>query len=96
MQGIQDALAVLDYAAIDVDAEEREIAALESEKEALEQNNDAIRVLKSRLATHEEQVQALEKTRDQFIRDAERLDGEIKQAEQFRCQMRRKQLQNCA
>lgn len=83
MQGIQDALSVPDFAAVDVDAEEREIAALQLEKEALEQNNDVIRVLKARLATHEDQVQAFEKTRDQFIRDAERLDGEIKQAEQF-------------
>ena len=83
MQGIQEALAVPEYAAIDVDAEEREIAALESEKEALEQNNDVIRVLKSRLAARGEQVQALEEARDQFVRSAERLDGEIKQAEQF-------------
>jgi uncharacterized protein YPO0396 len=83
MQGIQDALAVPDYAAIDVDAEEREIAALRSEKESPEQDNDVIRVLKDRFATHEQQVLVLDKTRVQFIRDAERMEGELKQAEQF-------------
>ena len=70
-----------DYAAIDVAAEEREIAALNLEKQALEDNNDVIRVLKGRLATCEQQVKALEAVREQLIRDTERLESEIKTAE---------------
>jgi uncharacterized protein YPO0396 len=83
LQGIQDALAVSDYAPIDFGAEKREIDALRVEKQALEQNNDVIRVLKVRLASHEQQVKSLEKGRDQLIRDAERLEGDIKKAEQL-------------
>jgi hypothetical protein len=63
MQGIQDALGVPDYAATDFNAEECEIAALRLEKQALEQDNDVIRALKVRRATHEQQVKALEDTR---------------------------------
>jgi len=83
LQGIQDALTIPDYSAIDFAADEREIAALKLEKRALEQDNDVIRVLKVRLATHQQQVTAFEKIRDQLIRDAERLDGDIKKAEQL-------------
>ena len=83
LQGIQDALTIPDYAAIDFAAEEREIAALKLEKQTLEQENDIIRVLKLRLSTHQQQVKALETVRDQLIRDAERLDGDIKKADQL-------------
>lgn len=83
IQGIHDALTVPDYAAIDFAAEEREVTALRLEKQALEQDNDVIRVLKVRLASHQQQVKILEENRDQLIREAERLDGDIKKADQL-------------
>jgi uncharacterized protein YPO0396 len=77
LQGIQEALTVPDYSGVDYSAEDTEIAALKLEKQALEQKNDVVRVLKERLAACEQQTEALEGIREKLIGDVQRLSGEI-------------------
>jgi uncharacterized protein YPO0396 len=83
LQATQDALSVPDFAAIDYAADEREIAALRLEKQALEENNEVIRMLKQRLAERDHRVTVLEASREQLVGQMARLDGEIQEAERL-------------
>lgn len=83
LQAIQEVLTVSNFSAIDFLAEEKEIASLTREKQALEDNNEIIRVLKRRRSTLEKQVKQLEATQEGLIRDSERIEGEIKTGQQI-------------
>lgn len=68
---------VRDYEAIDFALHEREVEALIAEKRALEEQNDAIRVLRQRLAEVEGRQHDLRERRDDIIRTEQRASSDI-------------------
>lgn len=62
-----------DFSALDFDAKERDIIALEKERDELEESNAALRALKKALKTIENTKAALQAARDQTIRDEDRV-----------------------
>lgn len=71
------------YDQIDVERHETEIAALEEEKRAIEEQSDAIRHLKKRLGTEQARCETLSKDRDKVVADEGRINDRIKQAERL-------------
>ena len=74
---------IRDFATIDFASEEREIAALHTEKKVLEEGNDNIRTLKKRLKEAQAQYDALKDQRDATIANEVKLRGNIEDAERF-------------
>lgn len=89
IQAVRDARQVADFAAIDFRTDENEIAALQMEKKALEDNNDTIRLLKRRLAEREQQIAVLETSRKQVIQQEGGLDRWIADANRLIANNRR-------
>lgn len=71
------------FAQIDYSVHEAEIAALRREKRAIEQQSDAIRALKQRLAEAESRRKALEEARDKALRTAGGLERDVAQSTQL-------------
>jgi uncharacterized protein YPO0396 len=74
---------VTDFAVIDHLAQERQVEALRLEKKQLEENNDAIRLLKAHLAEAESKQAGLKTQRDEALLKEAKLTDEIKQAERL-------------
>lgn len=74
---------VADFTAIDHAAHEREIEALRLEQRRLEENNDAVRHLKHRLAEAESRQAALQAARDHVIRDENNRERELTEGERL-------------
>jgi uncharacterized protein YPO0396 len=83
LQGMQEAVAVLDYSGIDYSSEEAEIAALKLERQALEQNNNVVRLLKERLAAYEQRASSLEAAHEELIGEFKRLKQEIESGDRI-------------
>jgi uncharacterized protein YPO0396 len=75
--------AFVDFHAIDYTADEREVEALRLEKRRLEENNDAIRFLKQRLAEAESRRSALQATRDELLRAEANLGRDLTEGERL-------------
>jgi uncharacterized protein YPO0396 len=74
---------VTDFASIDHATHEHEIESLRLEKQRLEEQNDAIRILKQRLGEAESQQVALQGLRDDTIRRENTLEGEVAEGERL-------------
>ncbi|MBN8625710.1 MAG: AAA family ATPase [Planctomycetes bacterium] len=83
LQAVEEASRVTEFAALDYWSEERESTTLRLEKQALEENNHAVRLLKQRQAEREQQIAALELRREQLIREMERCEREIQNGERL-------------
>jgi uncharacterized protein YPO0396 len=79
----QSACETADYASIDPAGHEREVEALRQEQQRLEENNDAVRLLKDRLAEVEACEASLQAQRDAAVRAEGALDREIAEAERL-------------
>jgi len=77
LSALEHAAQFTSFGEIDFADHEREIAELRLELKALEENNDTIRMLKQRLAGHEQQVEALTLRRDQSLKREQALESEI-------------------
>ncbi len=69
-----------DYSALDFEAKERDIKALEKEREELEESNAQLRALKKTLKSIEESKASLQAARDQTIRDEDRIKKSLDMA----------------
>lgn len=69
---------VTDFNSVDFAAHAREKEALECEKKSLEDNNDAIRMLRNRVDAMEAECKALESSRDETLKAEERVTNELK------------------
>ncbi len=72
-----------DFSALDFAAEEREIKSLRREQRTLEESNDAVRLLKQRLAETESHQKALQAQRDQSIVAVRDLKRELDDGERL-------------
>lgn len=81
LEAVEDALALHDFDAIDVQRHQQEIADLEEEKAQLESDNEVVQALKKRLTETEELLATLKVDRDEFVREEDRLSKFIKQGE---------------
>ena len=72
-----------DFDSIDCAAHQREIVALELEKKAMEESNDAIRLLTQRLAVATSREQARSRSRDDAVGKAKELERQIEEGERL-------------
>lgn len=77
------AMEVTDFAAIDHATPEREVEALRQEKKRLEENNDAIRLLRARLAEAEARQRALQAARDAVVQTEGELARRLAEGERL-------------
>lgn len=78
LYAIEEAGAVTAFSVIDFASEERCVAELRLEKQAIEDSNKAIQVLRKRHADFEQRIAALETRREQLIEEMGRLGRDIK------------------
>ncbi|HUG91542.1 MAG TPA: ATP-binding protein, partial [Planctomycetaceae bacterium] len=85
----EQAQQVTDFASIDFAAHEHEIAQLRLEQQALEAGNDAVQLLKQRLAERQAHEAALAAGREQLVGDERELENWIREAERLIASARR-------
>lgn len=68
---------------IDYFSHDQQIAELRNELKAFQENNDTIRLLNQRLAENQEAVAALERNREQLLRDEESIKRDISDGQRF-------------
>jgi uncharacterized protein YPO0396 len=81
--GVRRAQEVTDFAAIDHAAPEREVEQLKLEKRRLEENDDTIRLLKSRLAAADSRQRGLLESRDEIVRREGELVRQVAEGERL-------------
>lgn len=74
---------VADFSAVDFGAHARERDALESEKKSLEDSNEVIRTLRTRVDAVEDECRKLELARDETVKAEERADHDLKNGRQL-------------
>ena len=83
ISAVDDAGSIADFSDIDFDQHEKKIAALEEERQAIEEQSDAITLLKQRLAETEARQMALQRARDEVVAEERELENHISQAEKL-------------
>jgi uncharacterized protein YPO0396 len=83
LAAVRTAQGIRAFSTIDHATEEREITALQLEKQALEDNSDVIRALKQRMAQAKQELRVLEERRDELTHEMGRMDQMIQTGERL-------------